>query len=61
MDFGSNTTKILLAIVAVVAALVATGFAIKIRNKNKNKTIGGVKMNRSSAGGDVAGRDIKKK
>lgn len=61
MDFGSNTTKILLAIVAVLAALVATGFIIKIRSKKNNKKVGGVNINRSTISGDVAGRDIKKK
>lgn len=58
MDFSDNTTQIILA---VIAAIAATGIIIKfVVNKNKTKSSGSVNIKDSNIGGDVAGRDIKK-
>jgi hypothetical protein len=58
MDFSDNTTQIILA---VIAAIAATGLIIKfVVNKNKTKNSGSVNIKDSNIGGDVAGRDIKK-
>lgn len=58
MDFSVNTTEIILA---VIAAIAATGLIFKfVVNKNKTKNSGSVNIKDSKIGGDVAGRDIKK-
>lgn len=58
MDFSDNTTQIILA---VIAAIAATGLIFKfVVNKNKTKNSGAVNIKDSKIGGDVAGRDIKK-
>lgn len=58
MDFSDNATQIILA---VIAAIAATGLIIKFNvNKNKTKKSGSVNIKDSKIGGDVAGRDIKK-
>lgn len=58
MDFSGNITQIILA---VIAAIAATGLIIKfVVNKNKIKNSSSVNIKDSNIGGDVAGRDIKK-
>lgn len=58
MDFNDNTTQI---IVAIIAAIAAAGLIFKfVIKKNSNKNSGNVNIKDSKIGGDVAGRDIKK-
>lgn len=58
MDFGDNTTKI---IIAVIAAIIGAGLILKFVVKKKTtKDSGSVNIKDSKVGGDVAGRDIKK-
>jgi hypothetical protein len=59
MNFSNSITQIILALIAAIAAI---GVVIRIVvNKNKTKNSGSVKIKDSVIGGDVAGRDIKKK
>ena len=58
MDFTDNTTQIVLAIIAAIAA---AGLIFKfVIKKNSNKNSGNVNIKDSKVGGDVAGRDINK-
>lgn len=58
MDFGDNTTQIVLAI---IGAIIGTGLIIKFVSKKKiTKNSGSVNIKDSKIDGDVAGRDIKK-
>lgn len=58
MDFGDQTTQIILA---VIAAVVGAGLIFKIVSKKKTtKNSDSVNIKGSKVGGDVAGRDIKK-
>jgi H+/gluconate symporter-like permease len=53
--------KILGAIAAVVAALVATGFVFKFVFKSRQANVTKVKQKDNNVGGDNAGRDINKR
>ena len=58
MNFGDNTTKI---IIAIIVAIVGAGLVFKFTFKKKiTKNSGNVNIKDSNIGGDVAGRDIKK-
>jgi hypothetical protein len=55
-----NTTKVILAIVAAIAALFAVGFTVRIISNKKSKSDGSinkVKQKNISTFGDVVGRD----
>ena len=58
MDLGNNTTQIILAIIAAIAAL---GITIRIITKKKsNSDNTNIKVKKSDTG-DIAGRDINKR
>ena len=58
MDFGNNTTKIILAVITVI---IGAGLVFKFIIKKKiTKDSGSVNIKDSKIGGDVAGRDINK-
>jgi hypothetical protein len=58
MDFGDNSTTI---IVAIITAIFGLGFVFKFLIKKKTTQNSGiVNIKGSKIGGDVAGRDIKK-
>lgn len=55
MEFISENFKII--ILAFIALFAGIALTLKIKNKNTNK----VTQKNNTAGGDMAGRDVKKK